>query len=186
MRVFLFKLRPSSHSEDLTLIATFGSEERAEKAYDSLKSLLGDMDQEPEKYVVDWSPDEADVELRGNEILFSVYTAGDLDDVEDVLRELAEKVECFTGYQELVIEAEVPKGLTPESAMLVLDADEAEAVRKLTELCGRPEVSKDGDKQFFVWLYKGDRLYCEGTLYLPGCRFEVWRRRNWKVWGGDE
>ena len=183
-RFYVFKFRPSSHSEDLTFIATYKSEEAAEKVYDTLKKMLEDMEWNPDDYETDWSPDEADVNLWGNEVWFGVYTAGYLDDVESVMKKVAipEKLECYRDYQELVIRVKVPKGLTPETAVLVLDREEAEAIRSLMTLCGEPKIEKgEKDELVFVWYYRGDGIYDDGVLYLSGNELRVDERESWEV-----
>ncbi|RLF12948.1 MAG: hypothetical protein DRJ69_00170 [Thermoprotei archaeon] len=184
-KFFLFKFRPSSHSEDFTLIATYSSSEKAAVVEETLKRFLEDMEEHPDDYDTDWDPDDARVFKRGNEVWFNVYTAGYLDDVESaILKGKPEKVECYRDYQELTVRVKVPAGLTPEVAVLIGDKDEAEAIRWLTENCGKPKVVENGgDDELLEWMYCGDGIYddYENKLYLGGIEFDLNKHRNWEV-----
>jgi hypothetical protein len=179
----VFKFRPSSHSDDFTIIATYQLAEDAGKAVDALNKLLADMEEHPENYDTDWSPDEAQVSAAGNQVNFEVYSAGYIDDVESVVNKAAnpEKVECYTNYQELTITVKVPKGLTTETAMLVLDKEEAEAIKWFTETIGAPKITEGEDgEQTLEWFYNGDEIYWDGCLSI-GFEFRVDEKENWTV-----
>lgn len=93
-----------------------------------------------------------------------------------------EDFECYQSYQEITVRVKVPKGLTSETAMLVLDGEEAEAIKWFKENCGSPKIidCEDGANQVFEWFYKGDEIYYDGTLYV-GFEFYVGDRENWEV-----
>jgi hypothetical protein len=184
-KIYIFKYRPSSHSDDYTLIVTYKSAKAAEKVKETLFKMLEDMQKGANKYDTDWAPDDAHVSTDGNKVWFEVYTAGYLDDVESVLRKVAvpkEEIECYRDYQELAVSVKVPKGLTPETAMLVLDRDEAEAIKWFKQSCGLPKTFEcgDGEHQTFEWFYRGDNIYSDGILYI-GFEFRVDDCENWKV-----
>jgi len=182
-KVYVFKFRPSSHSDDYTIIATYKDMKKAEKVKKALERLLKDMEENEDDYDVDWSPDEAYVSLDGNRVWFEVYTAGYLDDVESVIRKVAkpENIECYANYQEITVRVRIPEDLTIESAMLVLDKEEAEAIKWFRENCGEPEVKNCGDgTQILEWFYSGDEIYYDDTLYV-GFEFHVGDRDNWEV-----
>jgi hypothetical protein len=183
-KVYIFKYRPSSHSEDYTLIAIYKDEKAAEKVKRTLFKLIEDMRKNTNDYEADWAPDDAHISTEGSKVWFEVYTAGYMDDVESVLRKVAEpkEIECYRDYQELTVTVKVPKGLTPEAAMLVLDKEEAEAVKWFKENCGSPKTFEcgDGEHQTFEWFYRGDNIYSEGALYI-GFEFRVDDCENWKV-----
>jgi hypothetical protein len=183
MRWRVFKFRPSSHSEDYTLIATYKDEETAKKVRDALFKMLEDMKKNPEGYDTDWDPDEAGVSHYGDHVTFEVYTAGCLGDVEALLEKVAkpQSVECYQNYQEITIYVEVPKGLSLDAAMLVMDKEEAEAIKWLRERCGKPEIMENGESQIFKWFYAGDEIYYDGVLNLGGFEFPVDERKNWTV-----
>ncbi len=188
MNWYVFRFRPSSHSDNYTVIATYRSDRVAEKVKEALLKMLEDMRRNPESYDTDWDPDEAAVWRDGNHVMFEVYTAGYLEDVDALLRKVAkpQSIECYVNYQELTICVSVPKGLSVEAAMLVLDRDEAEAVKWLTENCGKPEIEENEKERILKWFYKGDEIYSEGTLYLGALQFPVDERENWSVFGSDE
>ena len=182
-KVYVFKYRPSSHSDDFTLIATYKGAKRAEKVKRALERLLKDMEENIDDYDIDWSPDEASVSLDGNKVWFEVYTAGYLDDVESVIRKVAkpENIECYANYQEITVRVWIPKGLTIESAMLVLDKEEAEAIKWFIEKCEDPAIKECGDDmQILEWFYSGDEIYYDDTLYV-GLEFYIGDRDNWEV-----
>jgi hypothetical protein len=183
-KVYIFKYRPSSHSDDYTIITTYKNEKAAEKVKRTLFKMLDDMRKNEKDYDADWSPDDAHVSTDGNKVWFEVYTAGYTDDVESVLRKVAvpQEIECYRDYQELIVRVKVPKGLTPEVAMLVLDREEAEAIKWFKQSCGLPKVVDGGDRehQAFEWFYRGDNIYSDGILYI-GFEFRVDDCENWKV-----
>lgn len=186
MKLYVFKFRPSSHSEDYTIIATYKNEKAARKVKAALFKMLEDMKKNSNEYDVDWDPEDASVSSAGEKVFFEVYTAGYLDCVEALLEKVAkpvESIECYQNYQELEIWVKVPKGLTPEAAMLVLSKEEGEAVRWLISNCGRPKVEDcgDGKHQIFKWFYRGDEIYYDGVLQV-GFEFPVDELENWKVY----
>jgi len=114
------------------------------------------MDGEEEEISsVDWSFEDAFYSLRDKTVYFSVYSSGRLGPVEDILSE-SEDYNVYTNYQELTISVEVPKGLNFESAMLVLPREEAEMLKVLRECCEEVEVQEEGDRQFFIFKYRGE------------------------------
>ena len=182
MKVLLFKFRPSSHSSDYTIVARFRTDRKAEEAYRELEQLIVEMD-DAEAYGVDWSPGDAFYSLRGKTVYFSVYSSGHLGPAEDILSE-AEDYNVYTNYQELTISVEVPKGLNFESAMLVLPREEAEMLKVLRERCEKVEVEEEGDRQFFIFKYKGDGIYDEfdNELILEDASLKLSGRPNWTVY----
>ena len=181
--VYMFKFRPSSHSEDYTIIATYKTSEDAGKAQAALDKLFKDMEEHAENYDTDWSPEEAQFSTAGNQVTFEVYSAGSVDDVESTLNEAAnvEKVECYTNYQEITVTVKVPKGLTPQTAMLVLDKEESEAIKWFTRVVGTPKITEGEDgEQTYEWFYSGDEIYWDGRLAI-GFEFNVDEKENWSI-----
>lgn len=179
----VFKFRPSSHSEDYTVIAKYQTDEDAAKAQKAVAELLKKMETEPEKYDADWSPDDAQISTAGSQVSFEVYSAGYLDDVEAALQEVAtpESLNSYSNYQEVTISVKIPKGLTPQTAMLVLDPDEAKAIKWLKENIGDPKIIADENgEQMYEWFYAGDQIYCDDCLSV-GFDFVVSERDNWIV-----
>jgi len=185
LKIFLFKFRPSSHSSDYTIVAEFKSERKAEETYRKLEQLIERMSDEEDEEIdgVDWGPEDALFSLRGKTVYFSVYSSGRLGPVEDLLSE-AEDYNVYTNYQELTISVEVPKGLKFESAMLVLPREEAEMLKVLREQCEEVEVEEEGDRQFFIFKYRGDGIYDEfdNELLLEDASLKLSDRPNWTVY----
>jgi hypothetical protein len=184
LRVYVFRFRPSSHSDDYTLIATYSSKDEAKRAGRILRKLLEDMKYHPDDYEVDWDPGDVSVSVVGCEVWFQVYTAGYLRDIELALRKatLPSGMECYANFQELKIQVTVPEKLALETTMLVLDKEEAQAIKWLMKHCGKPKIScKKNGTQTFEWFYRGDGIYDNGILYLGGLEFDVEGRSNWEV-----
>lgn len=62
-KVYVFKFRPSSHSDDFTLIATYKDEESALKVGEALKKLMEDMKEHESDYETDWDPNETTINV---------------------------------------------------------------------------------------------------------------------------
>jgi len=187
----VFKFRPSGHSDDYTIFANYRSDVDAIKAKKAVEQLLADIAKNTSKYTLDWSVDEAKLSICGEEVSFSVNTAGYLNEVEAALRKSVEpkSVKCRVNHQELQISVKMPVDLSLQSAMLVLDVDEVKAIAWLIEKVGSPNMSKtakeddnDGDsgEQVWVWYYAGEGLWDGDCLYLD-FEFDVSQRSNWKV-----
>jgi len=185
MRFHVFKFRPSSHSEDYTLIATYANEEDAMSVAKKLFEMLEDMERNIDSYDTDWSPDDAHVSIDGRRVIFNVYTAGYLSDVRALLEKVAEpqSLECYENYQSLTISMVVPKDLSVEAAMVVCQNEEAEAIRWLVKNCGQPKIVDEKNMRIFRWDYCGDEIYDydEGILRLGDLQFEVHKYKNWSV-----
>jgi hypothetical protein len=183
VRFHVFKFRPSSHSEDYTLIATYADEEEARAVGRKLLQMLEDMKRNEEDYNADWSPSEASVSIDGRRVVFNVYTAGYLSDVRALLEKvgLLQSLECYENYQEIAISVTVPRGLSVEVAMVVYQGVEAEAIKWLLKNCGQPEIVDGNNGRIFKWYYRGDEIYSDGILYLGNFQFEVYKYKNWSV-----
>jgi len=183
LKIFLFKFRPSSHSSDFTIVAKFGAEEEAEEAYRELERLIEEMDEEDTEVYIDWIPEEASLKVDGKTVYFSVYSNGRLGPVEEVLSE-AEDYNVYKNYQDLSITVEVPMGLNFESAMLVLPREEAEMLKMLKEYCEETRIEMKGDRQFFIFKYRGDGIYDEfdDELFLERVSLKLSDRPNWTVY----
>lgn len=181
---YVFKFRPSGHSDDYSLFATFQSEKDAIKAQKAVERLLEDMTKNPDKYRTDWSPDEVELSVGGDMVTLRLNTAGYLEEVEAALSQDAkpQKLECHANYQEISVSVRVPKDLTLQTAILVLGQDEARAIHWFMEHVGSPEVAETTTvgEQVFTWVYAGDEIYSDGCLYL-GFDFMVGQKDNWTV-----
>ena len=179
----LFKFRPSSHSDDFTIIASYKDDSSAEKVKVALEKLIEYMKENPDALDTDWSPDEACISSCGNEVSFSVYSAGYLDSVESVLQTAATPtdISTYTYYQYLRICVRVPRGLTHDTMTVVLDKEEAEAIRWLLSNCGEPQIGECGDEEEWKWEYKGDGIYNDESILNVGFEFDIASRKNWQV-----
>ena len=186
VRIFLFRFRPSSHSDEWTIVATYPDKRKAEKAYKKLERLLEDMEKNESEYETDWRANDANCWLNGKEVFFTVYTAGYLDDIYSVLEKFnPQKIEEYRDYQELTIKVRIPKGSTIESLALI-DEEEAKALKWLTEKCGKPKVEEDGDDQLHTFNYKGEGIYFDPELHLGPYLINLEEKRNWEVWEAED
>jgi len=175
--------RPSSHSEDYTLIATFEKIEDAKRAATSMKRFLKDMANLSEKHHVDWRPSDAILLREKKVVTFTVYTAGDLKDPVAVLKEWnPKKLEVYENYQELRATVSLPSGMSVETAALVLGRDDAEMIRWFTKHVGKPKVKKNEKTQTLTWTYKGDWIYddSDGELHLDNV-IPIEERKCWTI-----
>ena len=183
MRFYAFKFRPSSHSDDYTIIATYGSEEDAEKVANKISEMLRDMENRMDDYDVDWAPSDARFYSDGKRVVFTVYTAGYLSDVEALMMKVAkpQEIKYYQNYQELMIAAAVPRDLPVEAALVVQGDEEAEAIKWLIENCGKPVVADAGDRRILKWFYCGDGIFDGEELRLGGLTLNIYEHENWSV-----
>lgn len=175
--------RPSSHSEDYTLIATFEKIEDAKRATASMKRFLKDMANLSEKHPVDWRPSDAILLREKKVVTFTVYTAGDLNDPAAVLEEWnPKKLEVYENYQDLRVTVTLPRGMSIEAAALILGRDDAEMIRWFTKHVGKPKVKIDEKVQLLTWTYKGDWIYddSDGELHLDNV-IPIEDRKCWTI-----
>jgi hypothetical protein len=178
----VFKFRPSSHSDDYTLLANYRSVKDAVKVQIAVERLLLDMEKNPSKYSVDWSPSDCEVLSFDKKVSCSLYTAGYIEKLEAALNTVEpEALNCYLYYQELQISVTLPKDLTLQSVALVFGADEARAVAWLIKHAGQPKISKTkNNEQLFVWDYAGEEIYNGQFLYLDA-KFDINKKGNWEV-----
>ena len=185
MHLLIFKFRPSSHSEDYTISATYKTKRESLNAHKKLECLLEDIRKNPSRYNVDWNPDDASFRLNGKTVLFGVYSNGDIRDIEDILSD-AEEYEVHTNYQEVTVKVKVPKGSSFEAALLILDGEEAEALKELKEVSQGTKVEEDAENRFFIFEYRGDGIFddCQNLLLVGKVAFDLSQRDNWGVCEG--
>jgi hypothetical protein len=174
------KFRPSSHSDNYTVIATYKDSKTAEKAHEKLRKFVENL---PEDAPVDWGPDEACCSLDGNTVRFDVDTAGDTNDVECILQsEAPTALQVTADYQEVDVSLQVKKSVTIESLPLILSKTEAAAFAHMVRLCGRPAEEMHGDTKILRWTYRGESIYCEDDNTLDvGFWLELNKHKNWQV-----
>jgi len=183
--LLIFKFRPTSHSEDYTITATYKTKRESLNAHKKLECLLEDIKKHPSRYNVDWNPDDASFRLNAKTVVFGVYSNGDIRDIEDILSD-AEEYEVDTNYQEVTIRVKVPKGLNFEAASLILDGEEAEALKELKEVSQETKVEEDGENRLFIFEYRGDGIFddCQNLLLVGKVAFDLSQRDNWEVCEG--
>jgi len=178
------RFRPSSHSEDVTIICEYSSDKEAQKAEDTLKKLLEDMKEHEDEYRTDWSPDDARVNTDGNKVIFEVYTAGYLTDIWATVQKPAipKKLDAYSNYQELEIQLTAPEGATIETLMLTMRHEEADLVKELNNMCGKPKATKTGKSNVYTWAYSGDSMYNDdGTLWVGSQEYKIGDMLGWQV-----
>ncbi|MEM4143915.1 MAG: hypothetical protein QW445_07260 [Candidatus Bathyarchaeia archaeon] len=169
-----FKLRPSSHSDDYTIIAKYQSKKDCQTVYKKLQRLLQHM---KTKNDCDWSPDEAYVNKDDLVITFGVYTAGYLDEVEDILGAKASDIQTYCNYQELEIEVELPAP-SLEASALAFSNEELKLIAWLKKHVSEPKIEKDGDCWVAKWFYAGDAIYNDYEIIAD----EAYPIDEWEKW----
>jgi hypothetical protein len=176
------KFRPSSHSEDYTLIATYKTKAAAKGAFSGVERLLEDMNTNPSDYNTDWGPESAEVSLKGEQVIFSVYSGGSPDDVEAVMKKFKPaKIREYEGFQEIRVTVKIPLKLTMKSAELVLDKQELQVIKWLKKEVGKPDVEVDGEQQSLIWEYRGNGIFDYNEITIPDCELDLDEHPNWKV-----
>jgi hypothetical protein len=179
------KFRPSSHSDDFTLLAHYKTSKEADKAGQAIHRLLEDMKQPENSYETDWEPDEATVSVDGNKVTFEVDTAGYLEDVYATLAKTgATNIESFQSYQEFTIQLVVPLKTSIEALPLILKEDDVSLLKWLTETCGQPKIMEEDNQTQIQWVYRGDGIYNESENVLYG-KVELNLNENslWRIVG---
>ena len=93
--------RPSGHSSYYSIVATFESEAETKKVASKLRDALENKTLWEE---CDWEPNDAALTADGRKLSFSVYTAGYLEAVDEIIRASSpQKVEEYEDMQELQI-----------------------------------------------------------------------------------
>ena len=135
----LMKFRPSSHSTDCTIVATYNSEETARKVGKKTGGYC-----------------------FGNKVAQYVWN-GTWEDVDEVIAELSsfdnESVHVYHCYQEIQVEVYLPKGATAETIPLLLTSDQLKIVRKLSQFCKPKKEKVDQQTDKLVFNYKGEKIF---------------------------
>lgn len=151
----MVRFRPSSHSEDGTVVAVFKSEAAAKRA----AAQCGGRH-------------------FGRKVKFFASNAeyGTLNRVSDSMWKAgAEKVFRYLHYQELIIEVRLPAGVRRETIPLVCDSDTAAIIRHLEALCGKPEEVVTRRSRKLIFRYAGDkRIFRRASKRWGPPRDEFW------------
>jgi hypothetical protein len=175
------RLRPSSHSDDVCIVATFKSAKTAAKAAAHLDRFITDYRNNPQKYDLDWGPNDAEVFTVENRVNFSVYTAGCLDEVNEIIAShRPTKTEDYVDYQEAEIEVTLPKALTPATMALLLPPEEVDMLKWLKSVEG-PKVKNRGKTQTLTWHYAGSGVLYNNTIDMNGKPFRLDEHPNWRA-----
>jgi hypothetical protein len=139
--------RPSSHSEDGTIVATFKNKEEARKAAKKLS------DEAP-------GSDDFSCSLSENRLILYLCDAeyGTMGTITERLEDFAEDIREYNQYQELTIEVCLPNKSTLAHLPLVLDRDSLEIVLWLLKT-GKPETRQSKDSYTMVFSYCGEGIY---------------------------
>jgi len=133
------KFRPSSHSEDGTIVATFKSVEDAKKAF-NLVRLRGGRRLE-------------------NQVAVACNDAesGTLNEVREILEGCnPSRIEDYGIHHKLVIEVTLPKQVTLKTVPLVVDRETANIVMRLVNWLGNPEEITTPKTKKLIFHYEGD------------------------------
>ncbi|MCW4008536.1 MAG: hypothetical protein NWF09_07620 [Candidatus Bathyarchaeota archaeon] len=164
-----FKLRPSSHSDDYTIIAKYKNKKEAIKVKEALKKLLRDMEENDEKYDIDWCVYDALMQVKDCNVIFTINTCGCLDDVEAVMKAAnPSSLNIYTDYQHIIISVYAPKHVTLSALPLILSLSEAKIIGLLAKICGNPKIRETKNRTVFSWEYMGNAIYDEWSESLFG------------------
>jgi len=181
-----FKFRPSSHSTDLTIVATYKSEGEAAAGEKALLTFVEKLGKAGDNNSYDWLPDDVCVSHGGKQLFFSAETNGQLDEIEDELRfrgkpRMIQRFECM---QDLTITAkfqspQVLENASVEILSLLFGAAQAKLIKVLLEECGAPKKQVDKKRLTLTWTYLGDYAYNEDENSLFGISLNG--LENWTI-----
>lgn len=159
--------RPSGHSDYYTIVGVFDSSDNAEKAQRALREALQQKDLWKD---VDWDQEEASLEHTGTQVKFSVYTAGYLEQVFEILKSKNPKeIREYQNAQELEVRFEFD---SPEASLKDITILLLLKYPFLQELVrgskARVERSEDGRKTVCTFHYYGDWIYDSSDSELLG------------------
>ncbi|MHA1744027.1 MAG: hypothetical protein ACTSV6_07235 [Candidatus Heimdallarchaeota archaeon] len=175
--------RPSSHSEDYTILGVFPDKKIARLAYNAVRRLLRDIRNGKTDFPRDWSLDEATVRLRGNRVLFSVYTAGYIETIRALLEKYEPEIlEEYTNYQELEIRLTLPSQVSIKTAPLILPKEQLALFRQLLKIC-KVTTKREKKQTIFIFRYFGEEIYTsEGVITIGSEEYPVDQWDNWEIY----
>lgn len=162
----IWQARPSGHSDYFTVVGVFDSSENAKKAKMVLREALQEKDRWKE---VDWDQEEASLELTGTHVKFSVYTAGYLEQVFEILKSQNPKeMREYQNAQELEVsfEFDSPEARLEDITILLL-LKHPFLQELVKESKARVERTSDGRMTVCTFHYYGDWIYdsSDGELF---------------------
>ena len=183
-RQVILSFRPSSHSDNYTIVGKFETSKQADKACEKIQELIEETDKRGNKLNVDWGSGDASVSSEKNEVEFTVYTAGYIEPIEAVLEdEGAKRVECFVNLQCLTITVVLPPQVNANLVALLLGHDDAHAIDYLNNHCEKVEEIPRGGVNILIWHYRGDEIYNEDEdiLYLGDVEIHLKEKKQWSA-----
>ena len=163
----IWRARPSGHSDYFTIVGIFDSSENAKKAQRVLREALQEKDRWTEE---DWDQEEASLELTGAHLKFSVYTAGYLEQVFEILKSQNPKeMREYRNAQELDVSFEFDSTEARLQDIIILLLLKHPFLQELVrDSKARVENTKDGRKTLCTFHYYGDWIYDSGESELLG------------------
>lgn len=158
--------RPSGHSSYYTIVATFESEAETKKVAGKLGEALEDKKLWEE---CDWEPSDATLTTDGRKVTFSVYTAGYLEAVDEIIRASSpQKIEEYEDMQELEIAFSFDSpNVTLDDIKLLLLIKHPDLEYLLNHSEGRVECEESSGMTNGILHYVGDYAY-DGESELLG------------------
>jgi hypothetical protein len=190
MNIHYVRFRPGSHSSDLTVVFTYSTSKAAREGARKLrwinKAILSASEKLPENSV-DWHGQFV-IRRKRKEVLFHAFTDGELNIIKRSIQSAAQplKVEDCYNYQELTIAVTLPQEasarIESDALAMIIDPDEARAIRWLNQHCGAPRVTGQGSNRKLTWQYSGEHIFSADRrrLFLDQL-FQVDTRPNWKI-----
>jgi len=159
----LIRFRPSSHSDNCTIIARYKTEKEAEWELGKLRRFLKKLRAHKQHASwgtpldTDWHPSQAGVKLEKKKLKFQVYTDDFVKQVLKVFeRSKPKKITVLHEHLEIRITLMTPTKTTLNFLPLMLTLSEAKIVQKLNHLCGLPRCVTRMGKQYFYWYFNGE------------------------------
>jgi len=141
---YLIKFRPSSHSTDLTIVASFNDESKAREA---AENIVGSRCRIVSNHVVVTIPEATD------------YEAGKMR--KQLRTNGATKTQTYDSqyYQEATVSVRVPLEITENTMPLIFTDEERKALNALEKCCGKPQVTVEKNEQIWTFRYMGEERF---------------------------
>jgi hypothetical protein len=68
-------------------------------------------------------------------------------------------------YQALTISVTLPMKASKKSFLLLLSPEEGEVVKELFRICGKPDVKRGDNEQWWFFTYSGNEIYFPATNF---------------------
>jgi hypothetical protein len=175
MNTLYLKIRPSSHSEDYTLIATYKTVSTALKAQTLLNKSLNDMRLHQNDYPGSWDVQDAHVSVVRNVLTFKIVYASGVTDAEALIQKTSPKTTTVYAngkkqpatvfglardfLQSLTITLTLPKKANKPIAQLLLSEQEQRLVTWLNKVFTLVEETEDAKTQKRTWKGMGVGIY---------------------------